>query len=117
MEQGPGHIKETPLPGEVGRCTISGHRTTYGSPFEKLDELKQGDLVYIETVKGGVFIYVVTGQQIVVPTDIYILEGSGKRELVLTTCHPKYSAAKRLIIIAELLDLYPLELDTAGGKQ
>ncbi len=117
LEQGPGHIEETPLPGEVGRCTISGHRTTYGSPFERLDELKKRDLIYLETVKGGIFIYAVTGQQIVVPTDIYILEGSGKSELLLTTCHPRYSSAKRLIIIAELLNLYPLGLDAKGGKQ
>lgn len=117
LEQGPGHIEETPLPGDVGRCTISGHRITYGSPFERVDELEEGDLIYLETVEGGLFIYVVTGQQIVAPTDVYVLEGSEKKELLLTTCHPKYSAAKRLIIIAELLNLYPLELDTAGGIQ
>jgi LPXTG-site transpeptidase (sortase) family protein len=111
LKQGPGHIEETPLPGDVGRCTISGHRTTYGSPFSRIDELVYGDLIYLETINGEIFTYVVTGQNIVNPEDVYVLEGSYKRELLLTACHPKYSAAKRLIIIAELVNLYPLEWD------
>jgi len=114
LKQGPGHIEETPLPGDVGRCTISGHRTTYGSPFSRIDELVYGDLIYLETISGEIFTYVVTGQNIVNPEDVYVLEGSYKKELLLTACHPKYSAAKRLIIIAELVNLYPLEWDFTG---
>jgi len=111
LKQGPGHIIETPLPGDVGRCTISGHRTTYGSPFSRIDELVYGDLIYLEAINGELFTYVVTGRDIVNPEDVYVLEGSYKKELLLTTCHPKYSASKRLIIVAELLNLYPLEWD------
>src|SRR5665648_158035 len=40
LKKGPGHIPQTPLPGEPGRCTLSGHRTTYGAPFNRIDELK-----------------------------------------------------------------------------
>jgi len=109
LKQGPGHIIETSLPGDVGRCTISGHRTTYGSPFSRIDELVYGDLVYLETMGSEVFTYAVKGQNIVNPEDVYVLEGSYKRELLLTTCHPKYSAEKRLIIIAELVNLYTFE--------
>jgi len=109
LEQGPSHIEETPLPGDIGRCAISGHRTTYGSPFLRVDELRYGDLIYLETIGGEIFTYVVTGQNIVNPRDVYVLEGFYKKELLLTTCHPKYSAAKRLTIIAELVNLYPLE--------
>jgi len=116
LKQGPGHIEETPLPGDVGRCTISGHRTTYGSPFFKVDELEEGDLIYLETINGELFTYVVTGRDIVNPEDVYVLEGSYRKELLLTTCHPKYSGAKRLIIIAELLNLYPLEIGSSGIK-
>jgi len=109
LKQGPGHIEETPLPGDIGRCTISGHRTTYGSPFSRIDELVYGDLIYLETIGGKIFAYAVKGQDIVNPEDVYVLEGSNERELLLTTCHPKYSASKRLIIVAELIKLYPLE--------
>lgn len=116
LEQGPGHIEETPLPGDIGRCTISGHRTTYGSPFLRVDELEDGDLIYLETINGELFTYVVTGRDMVNPKDVYILEGSYRKELLLTTCHPKYSSAKRLIIIAELLNLHPLEIGFSGGR-
>ncbi len=111
LKKGPGHETLTPLPGDIGRCTISGHRTTYGAPFSKIDELKNGDLIYLETIKDEVFTFVVTGQEIVNPEDVYILDGSGKRELLLTSCEPKFSAAKRLVIIAELIKIYPIELE------
>lgn len=109
LKKGPGHISETPLPGDIGRCTISGHRTTYGSPFRKIGELEDGDFIYLETVEGEIFIYVVTGREIVRPKDVYILEGSDRRELLLTSCHPEYSADERIIIITELINIYPLE--------
>ena len=94
----------------IGRCTISGHRTTYGAPFNRLDELEDGDLIYLETINDDLLTYTVTGIEIVRATDVWILEGTEKKELVLTTCHPKYSAARRLVIIAELLEIFPFEV-------
>lgn len=114
LKQGPGHIPETPLPGDTGRSAISGHRTTYGSPFRRIDSLEDGDLIYLETIKGELFIYAVTGLEIVKPQDVYILEGTAKRELLLTSCYPEYSAAERIILISELIEIYPLEL--VSGK-
>ena len=110
LKNGPGYEALTPLPGDVGRTTISGHRTTYGAPFNRLDELENGDLIYLDTINDELLTYIVTGMEIVLPTDVWILEGTGKKELVLTTCTPKYSAAKRLIIIAELLEVFPFEI-------
>ncbi len=110
LKNGPGYEALTPLPGDEGRTTISGHRTTYGAPFNRLDELENGDLIYLETINDELLTYIVTGMEIVLPTDVWILEGTGKKELVLTTCTPKYSAAKRLIIIAELLEVFPFEI-------
>jgi len=106
LYEGPGHIIETPLPGDVGRCTFSGHRTTYGAPFNKIDDLVEGDLIYLETIKGEVLTYIVTSLEVVDPKDVYILEGSEKRELLLTSCYPEYSAAERIILISELVNIY-----------
>ena len=36
-------LPETPLPGQEGNAAIAGHRTTYGAPFNRIDELKPGD--------------------------------------------------------------------------
>ena len=42
LKKGPGHYPETPLPGQEGNAAIAGHRTTYGAPFHRLDELQAG---------------------------------------------------------------------------
>jgi sortase A len=111
LKKGAGHESVTPLPGEEGRCTISGHRTTYGAPFNRVDELEEGDLIYLETQDNESYVYSVTALEIVKPTDVWILEGTEKEELLLTTCHPKYSAATRLIVISELVELFDFEVD------
>lgn len=110
LKKGPGHESLTPLPGDIGRSTISGHRTTYGAPFNRVDELEAGDLIYLETISNELLVYKVTEQVIVKPTDVWILDGTDKKELLLTTCDPKFSAVNRLIIIAELVDIFSFEL-------
>lgn len=118
LKAGPGHIPGTALPGEVGNVVLSGHRTTYGAPFERFGDLQPGGLVVLET-QDRWLTYTVTGSQIVAPTAIevtYPVPGEQgaeptERLLTLTTCHPKYSARQRLIISATLTD----ERDKAGG--
>jgi LPXTG-site transpeptidase (sortase) family protein len=110
LKKGPGHITQTVLPGEIGRCVISGHRTTYGAPFNKIDLLEIGDFIYLETKEGYLFTYCITSTMIVKPEDVYILNGTNKKELLLTACEPKFSAAKRYIVIAELVEIFPLEI-------
>ena len=104
LKKGPGHIIGTPLPGQEGRVAISGHRTTYGAPFDRIDELEDDDLIYLESEKAGIFTYQVINIEIVNPDDLYILVGSEKKELLLTTCTPKFTATKRLIVIALLMN-------------
>ena len=59
LKKGPGHYPETPLPGQEGNAAIAGHRTTYGAPFNRLDELEPGDEITVTTVQGE-FTYEVT---------------------------------------------------------
>ncbi len=109
LKRGPGHYPGTALPGEIGNVVISGHRTTYGAPFNRVDTLRVGDAIVLET-RDAFFTYRVTGQQVVTPTSIevtYPVPGHKgatptQRLLTLTTCNPKYSAAQRLIIRAVL---------------
>jgi len=111
LKKGPGHIPQTPLPGEAGRSTLSGHRTTYGAPFNRIDELTKGDMIYLEALNGNKYFYKVTSFQIVKPTYVEILNGTEKKELLLTTCFPEYSARERLVVIAELVTIFPLDLN------
>jgi sortase A len=102
LKNGVGHMPTTPIPGQPGNSVISGHRTTYGAPFHEFDELSVGDIFEVETGL-GVHIYEVRESIIVRPTEIWV---TGEREgawLTLTTCHPKFSSRRRLVVFAELV--------------
>ncbi len=101
LKNGPGRYPETPLPGQKGNAAIAGHRTTYGAPFNRIDELEPGDEIIVQTVQGE-FRYLMTEQLIVSPTQVDVLEDKGDNRLTLTACHPKYSARQRIIVVAEL---------------
>ena len=103
LKDGPGHMPWTPLPGQPGNAVISGHRTTYGAPFFRLDELEEGDKIIIETVV-GTHTYEIREKLVVQPTDVWVTEERPGAWLTLTTCNPQYSARQRLIIVAELID-------------
>ncbi len=101
LKKGPGHYPGTPLPGEAGNAAIAGHRTTYGAPFNRVDELKHGDSITVRT-RAGTFRYEVSDSSVVSPDQVSVLDPTPDNRLTLTTCNPKYSAAERLIIVATL---------------
>ena len=103
LTKGPGHMSWTPLPGQPGNAVISGHRTTYGAPFFYLDEVVVGDEIYIETLIGA-HTYQVREILVVEPTDVWVTDPRPGAWLTLTTCTPRYSAAQRLVIVAEMVD-------------
>jgi LPXTG-site transpeptidase (sortase) family protein len=102
LKRGPGHYIVTPKPGELGTCIIAGHRTTYGAPFNRVDQLVNGDQIIIETPDGKQFTYLVTGQMEVLPTDLSALKQTEYASLILTTCTPKFHATRRLLVFAKL---------------
>jgi sortase A len=103
LKKGPGHYPETPLPGQLGNSAIAGHRTTFGQPFFDVDKLDSGDEIILTTLNGR-YVYRVTGQQIVSPSDYQVIATTDPTQatLTLTSCHPKYTARERIIIFAEL---------------
>lgn len=101
LRRGPGHYPETPLPGIRGTVAVAGHRTTYGAPFRDLDKLENRDEIVIEMPYGH-FVYRVEETRIVEPTATWVTKRVGYDRLVLTACHPKYSAAQRIVIFARL---------------
>ena len=101
LRRGPGHYPETPLPGIHGTVAIAGHRTTYGAPFNDVDKLDDGDEISVEMPYGR-FVYQVEDSQIVAPSATYVTRRVDHDRLVLTACHPKYSAAERIVIFARL---------------
>jgi sortase A len=100
LRAGAGHYPQTPLPCEGGNVSIAGHRTTYGRPFGNVDQLKPGDTIELTTPIGGCVYQVAKDPWVVAPTEMSVLDPTAERSLTLTTCHPKGSAAQRLIIRA-----------------
>jgi sortase A len=52
MMSGPGHLRNTPLPGQLGLSVIFGRRVTFGAPFARLDSLRPGDKITTITQQG-----------------------------------------------------------------
>ena len=108
LRAGPGHYPATALPGEHGTVGLAGHRTTYLQPFRHLDALRRGDRVTV-AMPYGRFTYVVTGSRVVAPSQVAVLaSAAGPERLVLTACHPLFSAAQRLVVTARLAEATPL---------
>lgn len=100
LAKGPGHYLGTALPGMPGTVGLAGHRTTYGAPFRHVDELRRGSRIVVKMPYGR-FVYRVTGTRITTPDDASALRDQhGAPRLVLTACHPLYSAAQRIVVIA-----------------
>lgn len=105
LRKGPGHYPDTTFPGLGGTVAIAGHRTTYGAPFRKVDELSAGDEIVLEMPYAR-FTYAVQRTQIVEPTATWVTRDVGYERLVLSACHPLYSAAQRIIVFAKLRSVH-----------
>ena len=101
LRTGPGHYAETQLPGAGGTVAIAGHRTTYGAPFRDVDDLEAGARIEL-AMPYGRFTYKVERTRILAPTATWVIRRVAYDRLVLTACHPLYSAAERIVVFARL---------------
>ena len=121
LRRGPGYYTETSPIGTAGNTAIAGHRTTYGAPFSRVDELAPGDEITVTSAQGqftyrviepevayadflGETLDVLDGSIIVRPTATWVLNDFGDNRLTLTACHPKLSSRERIIVAAELVE-------------
>lgn len=101
---GIGLYKQSMMPGQVGNFSIAGHRTTWGKPFNKIDKLKLGDAIVVETPEGW-YTYRFRTLEYVKPSagevllDVPQMPGvtTGERYITLTACSPLHSLAERII--------------------
>ena len=104
LRKGPGHYPDTAFPGQGRTIGVAGHRTTYLAPFRRINEIDDGDEITLEMPYGS-FTYRVQGHRIVDPFAVEIVDDVGYERLVLTACHPLYSAAERWAVFAELVEV------------
>jgi sortase A len=102
LRKGPGIYDEVPFPGAPGTTAIAGHRTTYLAPFRRIDKLRRGDEIVVEMPYGR-FTYEVERRRIVPPTEVSVIKRVSYDRLVLSACHPLYSAAQRIVVFARLI--------------
>jgi sortase A len=114
LSKGPGRYEEGSFPG-LGQTTgIAGHRTTWAAPFRHIDSIRNGDPIVLQ-MPYGTFTYRVLRHQIVDNGDWSIMKKVGFDELVLSACHPLYSASHRYVIFARLVSVkLPGASDTVG---
>ena len=106
LRRAPGHYnaasgRHTGIPGMGGVVAIAGHRTTYLHPFRHIDELRPGDNIYLKMTY-GTFRYTVFAHRVVASNDWTILRHRAFEKLVLSACHPLYSATHRWVVFARL---------------
>jgi sortase A len=111
LQKGPGRYPETAFPGQGRTVGIAGHRTTYGAPFRHIDDIEDGDEIEVQMPYAN-FTYEVSKHEVVEPSDVQIIDDVGYEQLVLTACHPLYSAAQRWAVFARLVEV---SLPANGG--
>lgn len=122
LQKGLGHYTGTAMPGAVGNFAIAGHRTTYGRPMHDIDRLRAGDVVVVET-RTTYSVYAVKRHVIVSPSQVDVLLPVPQQAkaratvgtLTMTACHPKYSAAQRYVVFAELVGTHPRSAGLPAG--
>jgi sortase A len=104
LERGPGLFPGSPLPGQKGNVAIAGHRTTFGAPFSRIDEIQDGDKIILES-RDGTFTYRVNGEpKIVSATDVAVAKTTNPDVAIVTlvSCYPKWTSTQRIIVVATL---------------
>jgi sortase A len=104
LERGPGLFPGSPLPGQLGNVAIAGHRTTFGAPFSRIDEIHDKEKIILES-KDGTFTYIVDGEpKIVSATDTAVAETTNPDIAIITlvSCYPKWTSRQRIIVVATL---------------
>jgi len=106
LRKGPGFFPQNPYPGARGTVAVAGHRTTYSAPFRNVDDLERGDRIRVDMPYGR-FTYAVERTRIVKPTALWVLRRQRYDRLILSACHPLYSAAERIVVFARLVRTEP----------
>lgn len=110
LTKGPGRYTRSYVPGEGELIYIAGHRTTYGAPLAHINRMRRGDRVTLK-VPYGKFVYRVTGHVIVPADDVARLQSTGREEIALQACHPRFFATQRYIVYAK-----PVSITPRGGS-
>ncbi|WP_282686894.1 class E sortase [Streptomyces sp. CC216B] len=124
-----GHYTRTAQAGQAGNFALAGHRNTHGEPFRRIDRLRAGDRITVET-RDAVYTYTV-GKRLArtAPSDSGVIApvprsnittSAGYSEpgyyLTLTTCTPEFSSRYRLVVWGKLTAMRPRVTNPGNPK-
>jgi LPXTG-site transpeptidase (sortase) family protein len=101
LRKGPGHDPRSVPPGRAGLSVIAGHSSSYGAVFARLGRLAAGDAIIVETA-GILVVFEVVGVREVAPDHKLEFGREGQSAMVLITCTPPGTVARRLLVTAVL---------------
>lgn len=101
LEGGPGHLRDTQLPGQVGVSEIMGRRAAYGAPFDRLGSLSVGQVFTVTTGQGVARYRVIDVRMAGDPVPAY---RAGQGRLILATAAgPAFAPDGVLLVDANLI--------------
>jgi sortase A len=101
LKKGVGQHPFTPDPGQRGNIVLSAHNDVYGELFRDLDQLKPGDTIILFSPSSQ-YVYIVTGTQIIAPTEVGVMDSSEGSTVTLISCYPYMVDNKRIVVSAKL---------------
>ncbi|MFJ2019955.1 MULTISPECIES: sortase domain-containing protein [Streptomyces] len=102
LTDGPGHRRDTPMPGQAGTSVLMGRAAAYGGPFGRLADLADGDTFKVTTGQGKATYRVIGVRRAGDPAPAAVAPGKGRLVLVTAT-GPRYMADGVLRVDAELV--------------
>lgn len=103
LKLGIGQHIGTANPGQPGNMVVSAHNDIFGEIFRYLDQLEPGDTITVYTATSE-YTYVVTGRQVVSPTDVHVMQPTIQPTITLISCYPYLVDTERIVVFAELAD-------------
>ena len=101
LKKGVGQHLGSPNPGDVGNMVFSAHNDVYGEIFRYLDQLQPGDEILVFTQQRQ-YTYVVSGTQIVEPTQVEVMATTSTSTATLISCYPYLKDKQRIVVFADL---------------
>lgn len=107
LRSGPGHRRDTVMPGQAGTSVIMGRQTSFGGPFANLARLQPGDTLTVTTGQGvaGYTVYGLRRAGDPLPSDGTV--GEGRLELVTADGPPLFPTGVLYVDAAQSTTVQP----------
>jgi len=101
LKKGVGQHIGSVNPGEKGNVVLSAHNDIFGEIFRHLDQLEPGDEIILHTSQ-RTYVYIVSGWEVVEPTDVKVMASTTDPVITLISCYPYLVDDQRIVVQGRL---------------